>query len=145
MKNFYILFITCLVFLACNTENNVNKYLNEIDSYIETLPDSALYALKKIEPTALTNKRDRAKHALLMSMALDKNYVDMTDFSVIQPAIDYYKENGSYTDRLSRFSRHSCNFCHLDNRQSLLLILILLLRNVDVGIPVGAACKSDNG
>lgn len=100
MKNFYILFITCLVFLACNTENNVNKYLNEIDSYIETLPDSALYALKKIEPTALTNKRDRAKHALLMSMALDKNYVDMTDFSVIQPAIDYYKENGSYTDRL---------------------------------------------
>lgn len=100
MKNFYILFITCLVFLACNTENNVNKYLNEIDSYIETLPDRALYALKKIEPTALTNKRDRAKHALLMSMALDKNYVDMTDFSVIQPAIDYYKENGSYTDRL---------------------------------------------
>ena len=100
MKNFYILFITCLVLLACNTENNVNKYLNEIDSYIETLPDSALYALKKIEPTALTNKRDRAKHALLMSMALDKNYVDMTDFSVIQPAIDYYKENGSYTDRL---------------------------------------------
>lgn len=100
MKFFYILFITCLVFLACNTENNVNKYLNEIDSYIETLPDSALYALKKIEPTALTNKRDRAKHALLMSMALDKNYVDMTDFSVIQPAIDYYKENGSYTDRL---------------------------------------------
>lgn len=100
MKIFYILFITCLVFLACNTENNVNKYLNEIDSYIETLPDSALYALKKIEPTALTNKRDRAKHALLMSMALDKNYVDMTDFSVIQPAIDYYKENGSYTDRL---------------------------------------------
>ena len=100
MKIFYILFITCLVFLACNTENNVNKYLNEIDSYIETLPDSALYALKKIEPTTLTNKRDRAKHALLMSMALDKNYVDMTDFSVIQPAIDYYKENGSYTDRL---------------------------------------------
>ncbi len=100
MKIFYILFITCLVFLACNTENNVNKYLNEIDSYIETLPDSALYALKRIEPTALTNKRDRAKHALLMSMALDKNYVDMTDFSVIQPAIDYYKENGSYTDRL---------------------------------------------
>lgn len=100
MKIFYILFITCLVFLACNTENNVNKYLNEIDSYMETLPDSALYALKKIEPTALTNKRDRAKHALLMSMALDKNYVDMTDFSVIQPAIDYYKENGSYTDRL---------------------------------------------
>ena len=44
MKNFYILFITCLVLLACNTENNVNKYLNEIDSYIETLPDSALYA-----------------------------------------------------------------------------------------------------
>ena len=100
MKIFYILFITCLVFIACNTENNVNKYLKEIDSYIETLPESALYALKKIEPTALTNKRDRAKHALLKSMALDKNYVDMTDFSVIQPAIDYYKENGSYTDRL---------------------------------------------
>lgn len=33
-------------------------------------------------------------------MALDKHFVDKTDFEVLQPAIDYYEDNGSATDKL---------------------------------------------
>ena len=29
----------------------------------------------------------RAKYALYMSMALDKNYIDKTDFEVLQPPV----------------------------------------------------------
>ena len=36
-------------------------------------------------------------------MALDKNFVDKTDFEVLQPAIDYYEDNGSATDKLRTY------------------------------------------
>ena len=36
-------------------------------------------------------------------MALDKNYIDKTDFEVLQPAIDYYENHGSATDKLRTF------------------------------------------
>ena len=45
----------------------------------------------------------KAKHAVLLSMALDKNYIDKTDFEVLQPAIDYYEDNGSATDKLRTY------------------------------------------
>ena len=36
-------------------------------------------------------------------MALDKNYIDKTSFEVLQPAIDYYEDNGSATDKLRTY------------------------------------------
>ena len=51
----------------------------------------------------LSCKEEKAKHALLYSMALDKNFVDKTDFEVLQPAIDYYEDNGSATDKLRTY------------------------------------------
>lgn len=38
-----------------------------------------------------------------MSMALDKNYIDTTTFDVLQPAIDYYLENGNPTEKLRTY------------------------------------------
>lgn len=40
---------------------------------------------------------------MLLSMALDKNYVDKTDFKVLQPAIDYYRHHGTATDKLRTY------------------------------------------
>ena len=34
---------------------------------------------------------------------MDKNYIDRTDFEVLQPAIDYYEDNGSATDKLRTY------------------------------------------
>lgn len=36
-------------------------------------------------------------------MALDKNYVDRTDFDVLQPAIDYYLKNGNADEKLRTY------------------------------------------
>lgn len=88
---------------SCKQESQVQALLNQVDSYIEHYPDSALSALQSIPASQLITKKEQAKHALLLSMALDKNYIDTTDFSVLQPAIDYYSSHGTKTDKLRMY------------------------------------------
>ena len=52
--------------------------------------DSCLLVLRGIDTTTLSRPSDKAKYALLHAMALDKNYIDTTDLSVIAPAVRYY-------------------------------------------------------
>ena len=74
--------------------------ITEMERIVEERPDSVLNVLQTIDTDELANDEERAKHALLLSMALDMNYIDKTSFEVLQPAIDYYKDNGSATDKL---------------------------------------------
>lgn len=75
-----------------------------MESYIEERPDSAMAVLERMNISGLSGKEEKAKHALLYSMALDKNVIDKTDFEVLQPAIDYYENNGgSATDKLRTY------------------------------------------
>ena len=62
-----------------------------------------LNVLQAIDTDELVGDEEQAKHALLLSMAMDKNYIDKTDFEVLQPAIDYYEDNGSATDKLRTY------------------------------------------
>ena len=64
--------------------------------------DSCLTVLKSIDTTALTRPADKARWSLLYAMALDKNYIDTTDLSVLQPAIDRYT-HWIHLNRLDKF------------------------------------------
>ena len=88
---------------SCNGHSKHWETLSQVESYIEEKPDSALVTLEQIDLSELSGKEEKAKHALLYSMALDKNFVDKTDFEVLQPAIDYYENNGSATDKLRTY------------------------------------------
>ena len=88
---------------SCNSHSKHWEAISQVESYIEERPDSALVVLEQIDPSVLSGKEERAKHSLLYSMALDKNFVDKTDFEVLQPAIDYYEDNGSATDKLRTY------------------------------------------
>ena len=66
------------------------KTLESIESYIQERPDSALTALRAIDTNSLTTQALRARYSLLFATALDKNYIDTTDQSVIMPAIEFY-------------------------------------------------------
>ena len=57
-------------------------------------PDSALTVLESIERSRLKTQRNKAQHALLHAMALDKNYIDVTDDSLAQVAVDFYQKRG---------------------------------------------------
>lgn len=89
-----------LCFISCGSHSPEWEKLQEVETYIETHADSALTVLQNIRQSNLINKEEKAKYALLLSMAMDKNYIDRTDFEVLQPAIEYYKNNGTATDKL---------------------------------------------
>ena len=100
MKRYIIILIVFLSLASCTKHSEHWETLAQVESYIEERPDSALVVLQAIETDELVGDEERAKHALLLSMALDKNYIDKTDFEVLQPAIDYYEDNGTATDKL---------------------------------------------
>ena len=70
---------------------------------METHPDSSLQILNSIDKTSLRSKEEKARYALLMSMALDKNYIDTTTFDVLQPAIDYYLKEGGPDEKMKTY------------------------------------------
>lgn len=103
MKRYIIILIVLLSLASCTEYSEHWNTLAQVESYIEERPDSALVVLQDINNEELANDEEQAKHALLLSMALDKNYIDKTDFEVLQPAIDYYEDNGTATDKLRTY------------------------------------------
>lgn len=90
----YFAIILSLFCLAC-TSLDVRRMLNDVESYIMERPDSALTVLDAIDRTLLSSDRNRAHHALLHAMALDKNFIDVSDDSIAQISVDYYSRRGS--------------------------------------------------
>ena len=99
MKHFILILIAASTLLSCS--KGTYSRLQEIESYIEEDPKRALEEIRNINPDKfLHTPRTKAKHALLHSMALDKNYIDLTTDSIIAPAVKYYSKHGSADDRL---------------------------------------------
>lgn len=103
MKYYIYILIATLCMFSCSQHSAHWGTLTQVETFIESHPDSALSVLENIDTQELLNKEERAKYALLLSMALDKNYVDKTDFEVLQPAIDYYQSHGTPTDKLRTY------------------------------------------
>ena len=98
MRQLVITLLIVISFVSCS---NTYSQLQEIESYIEEDPKRALEEIRNLNPdNFLFSQRTRAKHALLHSMALDKNYIDLTTDSIIAPAVKYYLKHGSADDRL---------------------------------------------
>ena len=94
MKRLFLIMATLGSLLSC-TSHNISRTLKNVESYIMERPDSALTVLESIERSHLKTPRNRAHHALLHAMALDKNYIDVTDDSIAQVAVDYYSRKGA--------------------------------------------------
>ena len=94
MKNSFALLFFMLILMASCTSYQVNRQLKDIESYIQDRPDSALTVLEDIDRTTLRSKRNKAHHALLHAMALDKNYIDVTDDSLSRTALNYFDKWG---------------------------------------------------
>ena len=103
MKRLLFILILTLTVVACDSHSKHWDTIKEIDSYISEHPDSALVVLENIDVSELSGKEERAKHARLLSMAMDKNYIYKTDFKVLQPAIDYYEDSGTTTDKFQTY------------------------------------------
>ena len=88
----HLLYILPVIILTSCTAIDVRRTLNDVETYIAERPDSALSVLESIDTTSLTTKGLRAHHALLHAMALDKNYIDVTDDSLALTAVNYFQK-----------------------------------------------------
>ena len=93
MKRLLAITIILLSIASC-TFVNVSRTLNDVESYIMERPDSALAVLESIDRVDLNTARTKAHHALLHAMALDKNFIDVSDDSIAQVAVDYFSKHG---------------------------------------------------
>lgn len=90
-------------FLASCASRKTAATLNEVETYIQERPDSALATIRAIDTTTLTTRSLRAHYALLHAMALDKNWIDTTDENVVMPAVEYYAKHGTADQKMSAY------------------------------------------
>lgn len=106
MKRYFYILTTGVILLAlqgCKNTKDVEAELHKADVYMDEHPELALDALESIDIDALTTQETQAKYALLYSMALDKNYIDVTNDSIIAPAATYYTNHGTADDKLKTY------------------------------------------
>lgn len=94
MNRYLIPLVSVVLLLSACAESEVEKQLLDVERYIVERPDSALAVLESIDRNLLKTEEDRAHHALLHAMALDKNFIDVADDSLARIAVDYYSEHG---------------------------------------------------
>lgn len=88
-------------FLLVSCDNRQTKsLLQDVETYIQERPDSALRVLRKVDSLTLNTKALRARYYVLFAMALDKNYIDTTALSILEPTVAYYERFGSPKDKM---------------------------------------------
>lgn len=123
---FLLIALMCVILYVsgCGDNSWVNSRLDEAERLMEGRPDSALAILDSIHPATIEKKEQLARYALLKSMALDKNCIDMTDFEVMQPAIDHYVENGTPDEKLRTYYYRARIYQNRNDRDSALYSLM---------------------
>lgn len=100
MNKFIALIISVFVlFISCDNRQT-KSLLQDVETYIQERPDSALRVLRKVDSLTLNTKSLQARYSVLFAMALDKNYIDTTALSILEPTVAYYERLGSPQDKM---------------------------------------------
>lgn len=92
--------LTCCAVMSCVDDSAVVEELDWAEAVMEEHPDSALALLDTLDRSRLRTRGAKARHTLLYSQALDKNWIDLSTDSIIKPAVRYYARHGNLDDRL---------------------------------------------
>jgi tetratricopeptide (TPR) repeat protein len=96
-----ILWLALLLgFCSCTDKQGLTDTLHRAEALMNEYPDSALQLLRALPVADMHQPGNCARYALLYSQALDKNYIDETNDSLINIAVDYYRTTD---DVLSKF------------------------------------------
>ena len=79
VSGLHLFFFFLILFPVGCSDRQMHGLLNDIETYIQEKPDSALIVLSSVDKAELNTKSLRAHFALLYAMALDKNWIDTTD------------------------------------------------------------------
>lgn len=95
-----LLALALLVSCGSGLRSRTVAALDDVETYINERPDSALMVLRALDSTAVRGRALRARMALLHSMALDKCYIDLQTDSILAPAVSYYGRRGTPDEKL---------------------------------------------
>jgi hypothetical protein len=77
--------------------------LDEAETLMTESPDSAYTLLQTLPVDELHQDKNRARYALLYSQVLDKNYIDETNDSLINIAVEYYRTTDDVRSKFLSF------------------------------------------
>lgn len=117
--------------LSCSDDTAVMEELDRAEAVMKEYPDSALALLDSLDRSRLTTREAKARHSLLYSQALDKNYIDLSTDSIIKPAVKYYARHGSPDDRLKTQYYLGCIFRNAGDRERAMEHFVEAERYVD--------------
>lgn len=102
MKTFFsvcvaFFFLIPLLTISCHRDaDTLNVTFTKVERCMDVCPDSAMNLLKALpEPEKLWGE-SQAKYALLMTQAMDKNYMKFSSDSLIELALNYYTDTQSH-------------------------------------------------
>ena len=96
VRDILLAVVAVMIAVACGESRHISDTHKQAEAVMQEHPDSALALLQAINPDELTTDRGRAMHALLLSQAYDKNYIDLTDDSLISIAVDYFAHTNEH-------------------------------------------------
>lgn len=102
LKHFTIIIVLCIISNACN-KLNIIPQLQLADSLMLSKPDSALTILRELSISQMPSKPTKAMYALLLTQALDKNYIHHQSDSIILLAVDYYKNTNEKNQKAKSY------------------------------------------
>lgn len=100
--------VTLMVACGPSPRQRVAATWDDVESYINERPDSALAVLRGVDSTALTTRALRARYSLLHTMALDKNYESIAAPGLLDDAIGYYDRHGNPDEKLKTLYYKGC-------------------------------------
>lgn len=108
-----ILFIlTILLLLACTacyrSTRHVTEHLSQAEELIWAAPDSALHLLESISASRHLTGKEQADYALLLSLAQYRCYIPVSSDSLINLAIEYYKDKNDADKKGAAFYVKGC-------------------------------------
>lgn len=101
MNRMFITIIGSVFFFGCTDFGRVHNRMALAESQMQTYPDSALTTIMSVDRRQLRTPKDRARHALIYSQALDKNYIDVANDSLTRIAVNYYDRYGPASERIT--------------------------------------------
>lgn len=93
-----IILIAFAFLISC--QSNLHR-LKAVETVLWEKPDSALVLLEQMDSLqGGFSTHEKAYFGLLKSIALDKNYIDITTDSLIRPAVEYYDKQYNHYKRM---------------------------------------------
>ena len=91
MRKLFTILIVTITAISCGKINDAHNTLNDIETFINERPDSALTILDSFDTSLLDHKSVWAHHSLLHAQAKDKCYIDETNDSLMTQVVNYYE------------------------------------------------------